>query len=85
MLTIELGGLGASAIAVKFYGDVWKRSARGSKLVRREGFSSVLSQLWPNKNAPLAHACRRNYLSHVEPFILIAITPLCMHSLSLNL
>jgi hypothetical protein len=74
MLTIELGGLGASAIAVKFYGDVGKRSARGSKLVRREGFSSVLSPPLAQHNAPIAPAYKRIYLSHVEPLILIAIT-----------
>jgi hypothetical protein len=49
MLTIELGGLGVSAIAVRFYGDVGKISARGSKIVRRERFSSVLSHLWLNR------------------------------------
>jgi hypothetical protein len=74
MLTIELGGLGASAIAVKFYDDVGKISARGSKIVRRERFSSVLSPALAQQNAPIAHACRRNYLGRVEPFILIAIT-----------
>ena len=72
MLTIELGGLGASAIAVRFYGDVGKVSARGSKIVRRERFSSVLSP--PPLNRIRQERMHAVYLSHVEPFILIAMT-----------